>query len=325
MMSRASWPKWARVVTSPWLLSPVLVLALLAGAFVGYGAWTRSRPTHYNRGGPFASVGTLPLVPATSPRAGIVSPSAGPVARSAAPRGSAVATSSAAPTAAAVRSGNADNTATTASGSTTLPTPRAGSYALAVSGSEHVKFGPFSACTNTFPSSSQLVVSHASGESGASYDFDQRFYPATANKHDERHIYRYSRSGVVLTFEEATVTCGGVKQSTTVNYSPAQTRVRLPLAVGASWHSKGGDSSRTEDATASVVGTERVTVAGTSYLTYVIDTNVKMTGSETGNRAQRWWWSPTLAIPLKWHESLSGSRSGASYSEDVTCSVVALP
>src|SRR5262249_54019632 len=94
--------------------------------------------------------------------------------------------------------------------------PATGTYSLAVSGSEHVKFGPFSACTNTFPSSSSLVVHEATGEAAGSYDFDQRFYPNSANKHDERHIYRYSTDSVVLSYEQATVTCAGMKQSTTV-------------------------------------------------------------------------------------------------------------
>jgi hypothetical protein len=188
-----------------------------------------------------------------------------------------------------------------------------------------VSFGPFSACSNTFPAQSQLVVKKAAGEPAGSYDFDLRFYPSTPNKHDERHIYRYSSSSVQLSYEEATVTCGGVKQSSTVNYSPTQTRVQLPLQVGATWSSDGGDSGRTERASAKVVGTANLSIGGRTYKTYVIDTHVDMTGSESGTRDQRWWYAPALAIPVKWHESLSGKRSGANYSENVTCTVVRLP
>ena len=203
--------------------------------------------------------------------------------------------------------------------------PRTGTYRLSVSGSEHVKFGPFSACTNTFPESSQLVVQRASGEPGGSYDFDLRFYPDSPNKHDERHIYRYSSSGVVLSYEQATVTCGGVKQSSTVSYSPAQQRVPGRLRVGAEWHNRTGDANRTEDATFKVVGTASVTYNGRSYPTYVIDASIDMSGDESGSRDQRWWYSPDLGMPLRWHESLSGQRSGATYSEDVTVSVVSGP
>jgi hypothetical protein len=204
-------------------------------------------------------------------------------------------------------------------------TPAVGTYELHVTGSEHVKFGPFSACSNAFPADSSLVVQRAAGEPNGSYDFDQRFFPASANKHDERHIYRYSSSAVVLGFEQATVTCSGVKQSTTVDYSPAQTRVRLPLQVGAGWSSRGGDANRTEAATSKVTGTSRVSVAGRSYLVYVIDTHIDMTGSESGTRDQTWWYAPSLGVPLRWHEALSGSRSGATYSADYTCEVTATP
>jgi len=203
--------------------------------------------------------------------------------------------------------------------------PATGTYQLAVDGGEHVKFGPFSACSNTFPRRSALVVQPASGEPSGSYDFDQRFFPGNANKHDERHIYRYTDNAVFLSFEQATVTCGGVKQSSSVNFSPAQLRVRLPLSSGESWHNDGGDGARTEKATSKVVGTDSVVVDGRSYTTWVIDTHVEMSGDEQGSRDQRWWWSPALGIPVKWHETLSGNRSGAAYSEDVTISVVGLP
>jgi len=320
---RGRWRRWARVATSPWVLSPLLVLALLAGGFAGYGAWTRSRPTHYSRGGPFAAVaGASPTAPADIA-------SAAPRRASARPSTAPTATASQRASAAAAATGVSASGATTAPVTSAPPSsfvlPRTGRYAVRVSGSEHVRFGPFSACTNTFPAATSLIVSPANGEPAASYDFDQRFYPESANKHDERHIYRYTAGAVTLTYEEATVTCSGIKQSTTVAYSPAQTRLVLPLRVGASWHSEGGDSGRTEDATGQVVGTTVLTVGGRDYRTFVIDTHVVMSGSETGSRDQRWWWAPDLGMPLQWKESLSGSRSGASYREDVTCAVTSLP
>jgi hypothetical protein len=196
---------------------------------------------------------------------------------------------------------------------------------LAVSGSEHVRFGPFSACTNTFPTRSELAVQPASGEPSGSYDFDLRFYPNSPNRHDERHIYRYTSAGAFLSFEQATVTCSGVKQSSSVSYRPAQQRAPQPLGVGTTWRDHGGDNARTETGSGKVVGTENLTVGGRTYRTYVIDTHLQMSGSETGTRDQRWWYSPDLGMPLKWHEVLSGKRSGASYSEDVTVTVVGTP
>src|SRR3954451_5452343 len=73
---RSGFPRWARIATSPWLLSPLLVFALLIGAFLGYGAYTRSKPTHYARGGDEFPAGSLPsTVPSAAPS---VRPSAVP-------------------------------------------------------------------------------------------------------------------------------------------------------------------------------------------------------------------------------------------------------
>lgn len=323
--NRSSWPRWARLASSAWIVSPLVVFALLVGAFFAYGAYTRSQPTHYARGGD-----VFGLVPSPSATA-----SAPTLRHRATPGPRASARGSAVPLTVVTNSGTSrpGTTGQASGGAQTrhdaapapITQPATGTYQLAVSGSEHVKFGPFSACTNTFPTSSQLVVKPASGEPAGSYDFDLRFYPSSPNRHDERHIYRYSDAGVALSYEEATVTCSGIKQSSTVNYQPAQERVRLPLETGETWSTVGGDSGRTERGSFQVVGTDTVVIAGHSYQTWVIDTHVSMSGSETGSRDQRWWWSPQLGIPVKWHESLSGQRSGAAYSEDVTVSVVGLP
>ena len=329
---RTSWPRWARIASSAWIVSPLVVFALLIGAFFAYGAYTRSQPTHYARGG---DVFGLVSTPSPSASVGARGAKHGVQSAKQAKGGHAIRSSAAPQTAAGTggrisgggNSGQSSSGATTQHGAALAPItqPATGTYQLSVSGSEHVKFGPFSACTNTFPTSSQLVVKPASGEAPGSYDFDLRFYPSSPNRHDERHIYQYSDSGVALSYEEATVTCSGIKQSTTVNYQPAQQRVRLPLSAGETWHTKGGDSGRTESGDFQVLGTDTVVIAGHSYQTWVIDTHVSMSGSETGSREQRWWWSPQLGIPVKWHESLSGQRSGATYSEDVTVSVVGLP
>lgn len=66
-------------------------------------------------------------------------------------------------------------------------------------------------------------------------------------------------------------------------------------------------------------------VHGTRYLVYEIVTKLAMTGSETGERDQTWWYAPSLGMPLKFSESLHGQRSGASYSESYTATVVRMP
>src|SRR4051794_6045268 len=344
LLHRDTWPRWARGATSPWLISPLLVVALAIGGFTAYGAWTRAHPTHYARGGDAFGVDGLLTSPSASPsgRAGKVGRAGKKPPVAADPKKRAVTgsgrratgaggASAGGSTAGGSTSGGSTSGGSTSGGSTSSSgpsgpaLPAAGTYTLAVDGSEKVKFGPYSACHNTFPTKSSLVISPASGEPSGSYDFDQRFFPSSAGKHDERHIYRYTDRGVFLSFEQATVTCAGVKQSTTVDYSPLQLRVPSTLRVGQSWNNSGGDSGRTEDGTSKVAGTATLTVGGRSYRTFVIDTHLELSGDEKGSRDQRWWWAPALGVPLKWHEALSGSRSGATYSEDATFTVVGMP
>jgi hypothetical protein len=203
--------------------------------------------------------------------------------------------------------------------------PAVGSYPLAVEGQEKVQFGPVSFCNQTLPSRTNLVVKKAAGESATSYDFDVPFFPGRTGQHDERHIYRFTPTAVYLDYEIATVTCQGVRQSSETSYRPEQAKVRLPLTVGASWHYQGGGSNRTEDSTAKVARTETLTIGGEQVLTYVITTTTSFTGSESGTRDQTWWYAPSWALPVKWHDKQSGHRSGASYSGDITATVLGRP
>src|SRR3954451_10930496 len=69
-LHRDAMPRWARGATSPWLLSPLLVVALAVGGFTAYGAWTRAHPTHYARGGDAFGVDGLLTSPSASPSGG---------------------------------------------------------------------------------------------------------------------------------------------------------------------------------------------------------------------------------------------------------------
>jgi hypothetical protein len=338
-------PIWQRVLTSGWLLSPVIVIALLAVTFFGYGYYTRHQKTTYSRGGAFgvASQQDASQNHTTRHPAGHKSSRKQSTASKKHPAkvkttktvtgsektGTASSTPkpavSATPTTPATRNSPKPKHTKGAPVTTAVATPKVGQYTLAVHGAEEAKFGPIGACHNNFPSRATLAVHHASGESPTAYDFDMRLYPSKPNQHDERHIYDYSPSAVTLSFEEETVTCSGIKQSSTVNYTPTQTRVQLPLTVGKTWHNHGGGSSRTETGTSKVEKRSSITVQGKRYAVYEISTTLALTGSETGERDQTWWYSPALAMPLRFGETLHGNRSGAKYSEYYSATVVGLP
>jgi hypothetical protein len=356
-----SLPSWLlrrpkRRVTT-WLLAAVIVLLIPVSGFEAYALHTRLTPTTYERGGVFLPApatetpGTTPSTtpggttgppPATASAA--VTPGAAsrvPSSRvptpggtsTAAPGASGPASSARGATRSVAASPSALRSTTRGPGHVLSPAgvlsgpalPATGLYTLAVSGTESASFGPIGLCSGKLPTTAQLAISHATDESSTSYDYDLRLYPDSPNRHDERHIYRYASDAVLLDFEEATVTCAGVKQSTTVNYAPEQIRARLPLATGASWTSHGGDSGRTEDTVSKVTGTDAVTVGGTTYPVFVIETQVRISGSESGTRLQRWWFSPQLGLPLRTYEKIHASRSGGSFDNEYTATISAFP
>jgi hypothetical protein len=334
------------------VLSPLLVIALLLGTFEGYAYYTRHQPTKYSRGGAFGAgfANSGAAKPAHHGAAGTKATPGGSAKRQVQDGGTKVSRLHTGSGSSSAHQASSTTQATSSSGShtmgtgstatnqgggsspqsssaphTALVTPRVGTYTLAVQGHEQAKFGPFSPCNNTFPTRSSLVVHHAAGESKRSFDFDWRLYPNSPNRHDERHIYSYSRHAVVLTFEQETVTCAGIKQSSGVDYRPSQIRVHLPLTVGATWHNHGGGSARTETGSSEVAKRTSITVDGSSYAVYEIVTKLALAGNETGERDQTWWYSPALGMPLKFSETLQGKRSGASYSESYTATVVGMP
>ena len=74
-----------------------------------------------------------------------------------------------------------------------------------------------------------------------------------------------------------------------------------------------------------MTGTDAITLAGKAIPVFVVETTSEFTGSETGTRVQRWWYAPSLAMPLRWSDRTQGSRSGATYTNDVTFAVTSLP
>src|SRR4051794_36331152 len=158
LLHRDTWPRWARGATSPWLISPLLVVALAIGGFTAYGAWTRAQPTHYARGGDAFGVDGLLTSPSASPsrqagkvgRAGKKPPAAGPKKRAVTASGRratgaggarAGGSTSGGSASGGSTSGGSSGGSTSSSGPSGPVLPAAGTYTLAVDGSENVRFG----------------------------------------------------------------------------------------------------------------------------------------------------------------------------------------
>jgi hypothetical protein len=310
---RATWSRWVQLLTAKPIAIPVITLTVLALAFISYGAMTRLRPTKFSRGGPVYQVGSTPTALPSTGSDDAASSGSGAIRAPKPPRASKKP---------GAKGGTAAGGGTPSTGgSPSLAEPATGVYQIRMSGHESVHFGPVSICNRDLPSSAQLSVSKAEGETPTSYVFD---LPISGD-HTERHIYRFEGDELFLDFEGARVTCAGISETSEVSFSPPELRARAPLSVGGSWSGRSGDEDRTESYRTTVVRTESITVAGLTVPTFVIETSIDLTGNENGRRFQRWWYAPTLGLPVRWYEEISAERRGATYSEQATFTVVSLP
>jgi hypothetical protein len=294
------------------LVIPVAVVLALVVAFVSYGFVTRLSPTRFSRGGPVFGAGATAPAPS-------VSSSAPAAAQARAHRGSPD-PPRAKRGAAGGSTGSGGSMGGSSGSAASLAQPAVGVYRITMSGTESVHFGPLSVCNRHLPSTTELSVAHAQGESPTSYAFD---LPISGD-HTERHIYRFDGNRMYLDFEGARVTCAGVAQTSEISFSPPELRVSAPLEVGAQWSGTSGDADRTEHYRAQVVREETLVVAGRSVPTFVIETRMDLTGNESGRRFQRWWYAPSLGMSVRWYEEISASRSGATYAEHATFAVASL-
>jgi hypothetical protein len=296
---------------------PLAVILLLVAAFVTYGAITRIGPTRFSRGGERFAAPPTPAAVGSDESEGETPEDRRPDGRPDGDKGGRREPARDPSN----RTGAGSAGTATEGGGIVVSLPLVGRYEVRIDGHESVSFGPFSACSRDLPESTTLVVNRASGESSTSFVFDHTF----SGEHKERHIYRYTDQGVFLDFEGAEVTCRGVRQTAETEFSPPQRRVALPLRVGASWSGSGGDSGRTEDYRAEVVGKDRVEVEGRGFIAFVIETSITLTGDESGRRFQRWWFAPDAGMALRWYEEIEATRFGATYSMQATFTVASLP
>jgi hypothetical protein len=277
-------------------------VSLLVVSLVVYSSLTTPAPPEPSRGGAFGAPTDAPT--ATASVSGGLFPTTTP-SGSQAPSPAAAPSASTAP---APRGGG---------GSARTPAlPTAGSYGVRVEGTEGVKLGGVGFCNRPLPDRTTLYVKdgYEGRDSPTSFEFDIAY---SAN-HSERHIYRYTNEGVFLNYEFAQVRCGPRAQDTELVYSRPQEKVRLPLKVGETWSGRGGDAQRTETYTSRVLRTEILTIAGRRVSTFVIETSIEMTGSEHGSRLQRWWYSPSLALPVRTYEEYDAASGPGSYQARLT-------
>jgi hypothetical protein len=211
---------------------------------------------------------------------------------------------------------------------TGLPAP--GTYTYAVQGSESASlFG-----SRAFPAKMTLVV-HPSADlpessTVADYTFSQ--------DHQERQVLSRTDNGLTFSFEGGSVTFGPGTQTSQSDYVPPMVQTPGALAAGTTAHGTttavdpaSRAVSRVEDWTTTVIGQETISIGGTPVDTWVVDVHRQSRPGATDNvtRDRRYWYDPSRALWVRWHESFHGSRQTLgltfSYTDDYTATLERLP
>jgi hypothetical protein len=194
--------------------------------------------------------------------------------------------------------------------------PALGRYRYVGAGKERVDLGAVPACS--WPVK-DVTLTIASDPSGIVFDW------ALGKGRIEREIYAYARESVALSFSASTVTCFGVRTTTQDSYRPPAIRFRLPVALGQRWSTHAVTDNRTEDATVTVLGRERVTVPAGTYVAYVIEAKGTFTGSQRGTFETKQWYVPSLGVAAKMIQQTHATRAGATFTSEYTLDLAAGP
>ncbi len=169
--------------------------------------------------------------------------------------------------------------------------PRAGVYTYRQSGRERGGAGPLGV-SRDLPGEARYVVTSTSG------GFQEQL--SLSEEHIEAVRFRVTADGSRAVWRRTDVTFLGVGRDDRRALRPPPIHLPRRLAVGRAWsgHYAAGElpvSYRSE-----VVGREAVEVAGERLPAFVVRTVGDTGGAHPGRRVNIFWWSPRLALPLRW-------------------------
>ncbi len=169
--------------------------------------------------------------------------------------------------------------------------PVAGVYTYDQTGSERGGAGPLG-IRRTLPEVAQYVVSPVPG--------GYREELALSGEHVEAVVLRVGPRATRELSRRTEVTFLGVGRDDRRELTPPPTRLARPLTVGTRWSSTYTAGSLPVTTRAVVARTEDVVVDGRPYPTRVVRTVGDTGGAHPGRRVDVIWWSPALALPLRW-------------------------
>ncbi len=169
--------------------------------------------------------------------------------------------------------------------------PRAGVYTFRQSGSESGGAGPVD-IDRDLPDRARYVVTPSEG--GYTEELDM------SEEHVEIVRLRVGPKRTMETWRRTEVTFLGIGRDDRRDIEPPAIRLQRPLTVGRTWTSSYRAGSLPVTTRSVVERAEEVELEGRRYATRVIRTVGDTGGIHPGRRVDVIWWSPALALPLRW-------------------------
>lgn len=169
--------------------------------------------------------------------------------------------------------------------------PAPGVYSMRQSGSERGGAGPL-AVSRELPATARLVITPAAGGYGQELDISE--------EHIEGVTYRVGRGGTREVARRTKVTFVGIGRDDRRVLRPAPLAMPRDLPVGRTWSGRYSAGGLPVSYRSEVVRAEPVTVDGAAVPARVIRTVADTGGPHPGTRTDLVWWSPALALPVRW-------------------------
>ena len=169
--------------------------------------------------------------------------------------------------------------------------PRPGVYRFRQSGSERGGVGPVHV-SRGLPDRALYVVTPAPGGYAEELDISE--------EHIEGQRLRVGEDGARQVSRRSKVTFLGVGRDDRRTLHPAPLRMPRRLPVGATWSARYTAAQLPMSARSVVLRADAVEVGGRRVAVRVIRTVVVTGGIHHGRRIDTLWWSPALALPLRW-------------------------
>lgn len=169
--------------------------------------------------------------------------------------------------------------------------PRPGVYTYRQSGEERGGLGPVS-IPRGLPDEARYVVTGSAG------GYQEEL--SLSEQHVEGIRFRVTPTGTRAVWRRTDITFAGFGRDDRRDLRPPPLHLPRRLPVGRSWSGRYRAGSLPVTYRSEVLRREAVEVGGERLPTIVVRTVGDTGGAHPGTRVDTFWWSPRLALPLRW-------------------------